>query len=737
MLAAPIPDSDSRRLKALHDLAILDTTADERFDRITRVAASLLGVPIVAVSLVDEDRQWFKSILGLEVKETGRDISFCGHAICSGDDLFVVPDAQRDPRFTDNPLVAGAPGIRFYAGGPVHTTAGDAVGTLCVIDTQPRSFTDEQQQLLRDLANMVQSEIRSQELGGMQREVKERRDAERDASEQEQRIRSLYTVAAQTATSTAEQLAQTLALGCKALGLDIGIVSQIEGDSYTVVATHCPAGGIEAGQVFDLGDTFCNETLKAAQPVAFEQASVSIDFSTHPCFTNFGLEAYIGAPIAVGGKPFGTLNFSSSTARSALFRKTDIDYVQLMGQWVSTVIERQQMVDEIEEARASAEQANRSKGDFLANMSHEIRTPMNAIIGLTELVLETELTDPQRENLESAASSAELLLTLLNDILDFSKIEAGKLDLERTPFDLAAILGGTVDTLQLRAQQKGLQLRCDVGADVPTALIGDPTRLRQIAINLVSNAIKFTIEGEVSVRVDTESVDDGRCTLRFCVRDTGTGISKDRQEAIFEAFTQEDGSITRQFGGTGLGLAISSRLVQLMGGRIWLESELGAGAAFFFSVPLGINLDNAAAFTETPAPARKAIAAQGQSRHALLAEDNPLNRRIALARLNQWGYTVDAVDNGHKAVEAAATGSYDVILMDVQMPEMDGLEATQAIRQAEQASGAHVPIIALTAHAMKGDRERFLQAGMDGYVSKPLRPDELLAAIEKALRQDS
>ncbi len=209
MLAAPKPDGDAQRLQALQQLSILDTEADERFDRITRIAARLLGVPIVAVSLVDEDRQWFKSIQGLDVSETGRDISFCGHAIYSDQGLFVVDDAQQDSRFSDNPLVAGLPGIRFYAGGPVHTTTGEAVGTLCVIDTEPRTFTDEQRRLLRDLADMVQSEIRSHEVGGLQREVSERREAEISASEQEQRIRSLYAVAAQTSTTTQEQLNDT------------------------------------------------------------------------------------------------------------------------------------------------------------------------------------------------------------------------------------------------------------------------------------------------------------------------------------------------------------------------------------------------------------------------------------------------------------------------------------------------------------------------------------------------
>ena len=557
---------------------------------------------------------------------------------------------------------------------------------------------------------------------------------EGNMSSQAQRIRELYKISA-LPVSIDEQIYEILKLEAQVLDMEIGKVCEIEPEKDKNTFIHIysiPSLNIPKGRVAKLERTFCSIAYKLEEALAINYVAKS-KYKDFMCYSYSQQESYIAHQVWVKGKLFGTISFSSSHPRKTDFTEVDKELIRLMANWVSVALERKMAAEEMAKAKQMAEQANLAKSTFLANMSHEIRTPLTAIIGFSENLHGGNYTDEQKEQWTgSIVKNSTHLHQIINDILDLSKIEAGQLEIERNNISPSQILNEIDSIIGSRTREKGLTFSIEYEFPYPKTILSDPTRLKQILINLCGNALKFTSVGNIVIK---SYCDKSKHLMVFEVKDTGIGMSKEQTKKIFFPFSQADSSTTRKYGGTGLGLTISKELTEKLGGEIICHSTVDEGSSFIISVntgPLSViefasSLDELNSTNKTQTQEFKRLKG-----HILLAEDNVDNQKLIEIYAHKFGLTIDFADNGQQAIEKVTEGNYDLILMDMQMPVMGGIEAIQFLRQ----MGCTLPIIALTANAMTSDRDKCIQAGAEDYATKPINVEKFYEALARLLPEN-
>ncbi|MBL8776715.1 MAG: response regulator [Acidimicrobiales bacterium] len=767
MTGAPLPRDEDERLAELASFGILDTAAEAAYDEIVELAAELCGTSMAALSLVDADRQWWKARVGLDATGTPREIAFCSHAIL-GDDVFVVPDATSDPRFADNPLVVGDPGIEFYAGAPLMTQHGHRVGTLCVLDTEARVLDQPKRRALEVLAKAAVARMeQDRDLKAMAALAVDARRSQVELADSTKLLRALSEVQSSFLLSGDPVTAfdQVLVTVLEVTGSEYGFIGEIrhDDDGAPYLKTHAITDiswdeatrrfyeeNVEAGLEFHNLDTLFGACLRTLEPVMANEPAADPRAGGLPP-GHLPLRAFLGVPFRTGAVVTGMIGVAN---RDGGYDPALVEWLEpildtcgsLLGHYKAEVLRLaaeaalrdsetrlQERGRALTAANAELSRAARLKDEFLAAMSHELRTPLNAVIGMGEALNAGafgDLAPDQSEAIAIIEDSGRHLLELISDILDLSKYEAGHLELQVDEVDLDSLFTRALRLVRETAHRKGVALRADI-EDGLGPLWADPLRLRQILVNLLDNAVKFTPAGG-SVTLDVAG-EHGGSAIRFSVADTGIGIGigPDDLERVFEPFIQVDSSLSRQHAGTGLGLALVQRLTDLHGGSVECRSTPGSGSTFVVRIPQGLPGPATTAAEDPVRRDRPEHPDHADRPLALVADDHEVNLTILTRYLEANGWRVVTARDGHDALERLRAEPPDVVLMDIQMPNMNGLTAIRAIRADPEI--AETPVIAVTALAMPGDRERCIDAGADDYLAKPVHLGALLVAVERII----
>lgn len=806
MITPQIPENEQNRLTSLRSHGLLDTLPEAEYDDLVSIASSICETPIAIISLIDEDRQWFKSIKGLPPGEMPRELSFCAHAINNHGEILQVEDTLNDDRFSDNPLVKDDPKVRFYAGAPIMDSNGFALGTLCVVDQKPRNLNDSQLKALRSLANSVQHLLA---LRLTLRELEESKFRYEELLSNvgdfifELDESGFYTYANESLERASEYDLDSLkgmrfaelVFGPDLEKLLVGIAKKIKTkkkESYDEFRIKTKSGKIIwIGQTSKL--SYEGDRLTKVWAVARDiNDRRNIEESLKKQEAKYRLLSDNASDLICLHEPEGRYTFVSPSVKRLLgyepdelmgkgayefFHKDDINHIRenahkqaLKGIDVQSVIYRLKRKDgdyiwaetyttpikgpkgdvialqtatrdisklilqqeALRESKQRAESAVIEKSNFLSTMSHEIRTPLNAIIGIGNILSDDSPLPNQVQYLNMLKFSGENLMNLVNNILDFSKIEESKIKLNNEPFALKGMVLDIANSLKLEAKESNINLDVELDESLPEAVIGDQMRIIQVLNNLITNAIKFANQTQVIIRVRIESNDSEKAKILFEVEDYGIGIPTDKLEQIFDRFVQASGDTTRKFGGSGLGLSISNKLLELMGSKIEVESEKGRGSKFYFSLELPISKSNARVGISN----NRGVDLSEYGINLLLVEDNEINRLIAMRFLKKWGLNVDYAEDGLLAIEVAKKKKYDIVLIDIQMPVMDGYESSRIIHKLDGYDS--VPFIALTASTEAHlDTKSLKNSPISCVISKPFNPDKLLKEIVKLLKLES